>query len=169
MSEIPRIELIIGDANDELASTRRVLERFPDGKGDWRPDNKSRTLGQLAVHVASQPGLGTSIVTTSSLDAAARPPLPTIDTAREMVELFDARAGEFHQAVAAADDKMLDETWSLGAGGRVYIELPKRRALRTMFLNHLIHHRAQIGVYYRLLGVPVPGLYGPTADEPLGM
>ncbi len=160
------ITLVLGDAEGELASTRRVLERFPDGKGDWRPHAKSRTIGQLAAHVAALPGLGIRIVTTEGIDAATRPPLPNLNTVAELVALFDANTRGLRAAIAEADDAMLGESFTLRAGDRVFVSLPKREALRSMFLNHLIHHRAQLGVYFRLLDVPVPVVYGPTADEP---
>jgi uncharacterized damage-inducible protein DinB len=162
-----QLALVLGDAEPELASTRRVLERFPDGKGDWRPHTKSRTIGQLASHVAALPGLGILIVKTEGLDAATRPPLNEVGTAAELLAIFDARTQELRAAMAQVNEGMLDQSWTLGAGGRVFIRLPKRQALRTIFLNHLIHHRAQMGVYYRLLDIPVPILYGPTADEPM--
>jgi uncharacterized damage-inducible protein DinB len=161
------LDLVIGDAENELSSTRRVLERFPDGKGSWRPHTKSRTIGQLAAHVATLPGLGISIVTTDGLDVAARPPLVNVDTAAELVALFDARRSELQAAIAQAGESMLGQSWTIRAGDRVLLSLPKPQALRTVFLNHMIHHRAQLGVYYRLLDVPVPSLYGPTADEPM--
>ena len=161
------VSLVLGDADNELTSTRRVLERFPDGKGDWRPHTKSRTIGQLAAHVATLCGLGTSIIKTDGIDRATRPPLIDANSAAELLALFDARRAEFDAALAEAGDNMLGESWSIRAGDRVLISLPKPAALRSVFLNHLIHHRAQLGVYYRLLDVPVPILYGPTADEPM--
>lgn len=161
------VSLVLGDADNELDSTRRVLERFPDGKGDWRPHTKSRTIGQLAAHVATLSGLGTSIIKTDGIDRSTRPPGIDANSAAELLALFDARRAEFDAALAEAGDNMLGETWSIRAGDRVLISLPKPAALRTVFLNHLIHHRAQLGVYYRLLDVPVPILYGPTADEPM--
>ena len=161
------VSLLLGDADNELTSTRRVLERLPDGKGDWKPHTKSRTLGQLAAHVATLCGLGTSIITTDGIDRSTRPPQIDANSAAELLALFDARRAEFAAALADAGEKMLGETWSIKAGDRVLISLPKPGALRSVFLNHLIHHRAQLGVYYRLLDVPLPILYGPTADESL--
>jgi uncharacterized damage-inducible protein DinB len=161
------LDLVIGDADNELNSTRRVLERYPDGKGSWRPHAKSRTIGHLAAHVATLPGLGYSIVTTNGIDAASRPPLIDVDSAAELLALFDARRAELQSAIAEAGESILGGSWGIRAGDRLLINLPKPQALRTIFLNHMIHHRAQLGVYYRLLDVPVPGLYGPTADEPM--
>jgi uncharacterized damage-inducible protein DinB len=154
------------DLDSEFKSTRKVLERFPEGKADWRPHDKSRTIGQLAAHVAQLPGLGIAIVTQDHLDAGTRPTAPTLSTAAELVEHFDKNVEAFRNAIARLSAEDLDKTWSLGAGGRVFVSGVRRKLLRPMLVNHLIHHRAQLGVYYRLLGVPVPGIYGPTADEP---
>ena len=158
--------ILYNDLDDELAATRKTLERFPDGKGDWRPHEKSRTIGELAAHVAQLPGLGLMILQTDELDAATRPPLPQVNSAAEVLALFESVAGRLRQAVAAADFAALERPWTLRRGDKVFLSRPKRALMRTMLINHLIHHRAQLGVYYRLLGVPVPGIYGPTADEP---
>jgi len=161
------VSLLLGDAKNELDSTRRVLERFPDGKGNWQPHTKSRSLGQLAAHVATLGGRGIMNNTTDGSGRSTRPPQIDANSAAELLALFDARRAEFDAALADAGDNMLGETWSIKAGDRVLISLPKPGALRSVFLNHLIHHRAQLGVYYRLLDVPLPILYGPTADESL--
>ena len=159
------VSLVLGDADNELATTRRVLERFPDGKGDWRPHVKSRTIGQLAAHVATLCGLGTSIIQTDGIDRSTRPPLIDANSAAELLALFDARRAEFDAALAEAGDSILGETWSIKAGDQVLISLPKPAALRRVFMNHMIHHRAQLTVYMRLNDIPVPALYGPSADE----
>ena len=153
------------DLDSELASTRKVLERFPSEKGDWRPHAKSRTIGQLAVHVAQLPGLGISILTQEFLDAFARPAAPELGTAADLVAHFDQNVQAFLDALANSNADDLNKTWSLRAGDRVFVNGPRRMLLRPMIINHLIHHRAQLGVYYRLLDVPVPVIYGPTADE----
>ena len=145
----------------------RILERFPDEKGDWGPHDKSRTIGQLAAHVANLPSLAALILQTDFLDVMQRQPAPLSKTAADLVEFFDGNVALLKKAIdsAAADD--LAKSWSLKAGDRVLITQTKRALLRGMFLSHMIHHRAQLGVYYRLLNVPVPGVYGPTADEPI--
>ena len=153
------------DLDSELASTRKILERFPIGKGDWRPHAKSRTIGQLAVHVAQLPGLGVSILTQEFLDAFARPADPELATAADLVAHFDQNAHALRDALARSSADDLNKTWSLRAGDRVFVNGPRRMLLRPMLINHLIHHRAQLGVYYRLLDIPVPVIYGPTADE----
>ena len=167
-STSPIIATLLCDLDGEIASTRKILERYPDGRGSWQPHTKSRTIGQLAAHVAALPALGTWIITTDTVEATTRPPLPELDKASDLVAFFDARAGEFRKALSSLDDSQLDNKWSLTARGQAFINMPKRQALRIVFMNHMIHHRAQLGVYFRLLDVAVPIVYGPTADEAFG-
>lgn len=155
------------DLDQELATTRRILERFPDDKGDWGPHDKSRTIGQLAAHVANLPGLAGSILSTDYLDVTKRMPAPEKNTAAELVEFFDTQTQFLRKAIADTKPEDLDKSWSLKMGDRVLITQTRRTLLRVMFLSHMIHHRAQLGVYYRLLNVSVPSVYGPTADEPI--
>lgn len=166
-SESTTVASLYSDLDAEFASTRRVLERFPEGKDAWRPHEKSRALGQLAVHVAELVNLGTIILEADELDVAEPRPLPTLGTAAELVEFFGANVERFKSALASATLADLDRPWTLRMKEKVFFTAPKRGLLRSMMINHLIHHRAQLGVYYRLLGVPVPGLYGPSADEPM--
>jgi uncharacterized damage-inducible protein DinB len=158
-------ELLYGDFAQEHASTRRVLQRYPDGKGEWRPHEKSRALAPLATHVADIINRGTTVLETDSMDIIGRQPLPPIDSARGLVEFFDASLARFNAALAASSDGALARPWAIRRGDKVLAEQPRRVMLRTLMMNHLVHHRAQLGVYYRLLGVPVPGVYGPSADE----
>jgi uncharacterized damage-inducible protein DinB len=155
----------LDDMQDELASTRRTLERFPDGRATWRPHAKSRTLAELATHVADIPGLAATIVGTEELDVLARPRREPSTTSAELLERFDGNVTQLRTALSMLDDARLAAEWTLRAGTQVFIRRPRSALLRTMFLSHMIHHRAQLGVYYRLLDVPVPGMYGPTADE----
>lgn len=153
------------DLDDELATTRRMLERYPDGHGTWRPHAKSRTLAQLATHVADLPNRGTTILTTDEVDVAVRTPKPQLDSAADLLAAFDAAAAQARAAVAAASDADLERTWTMRAGDRVLARGPKHALVRRIMLSHMIHHRAQLGDYYRLLDVPVPGMYGPSADD----
>ena len=155
----------LDDMQDELASTRRTLERFPDGRGMWRPHAKSRTLGELATHVADIPGLAATILETEELDALKRPRREPLGTSAELLERFDGNVTQLRTALSAVGDDRLGGSWTMRAGDQVLIRRPRRALLRTMFLSHMIHHRAQLGVYFRLLDVPVPSVYGPTADE----
>ena len=160
-------ELLYADFDAEFATTRRFLERYPVGKDDWRPHPSSRALRALANHVAALPGRGTMILETDELDVATPPPRPELGVAAELVGLFDANVATLRTALAGAELASLEQPWALRLGARVLVQAPKRLLLRTMVMSHLIHHRAQLGVYYRLLGVPVPGAYGPSADEGL--
>lgn len=161
-------ELLFPDFTAEHAATRRLLERVPAGQGEWRPHERSRTLAQLATHVAELPNRGVSILTTDELDAATRAPLVPLSTAAELLAMHDANVARLDAALVHADLAMLSADWVLRRGDQVLIRGPRRVLLRTVMMSHLIHHRAQLGVYFRLLGVPVPGMYGPSADDVAG-
>ena len=155
------------DLDREMASTRRLLERYPLGKGEWRPHDKSRTLSALATHVANIPHHGASILTTAEMDVASRQAQPPKDSAAELLEAFDAGVTRLKAAVASTDAAKLAETWTMRAGPRVLASESRALLMRLMVINHLVHHRAQLGMYLRLLNVPIPGMYGPSADEPV--
>lgn len=155
------------DLDRELASTRRMLERYPAGNGEWRPHEKSRTLSALATHVANIPHHGANILTTAEMDVASRTPQPLKDSAAELLEVFDAGVARLKASVAGTDAAKLREKWTMRAGPRVLASEPRALLMRLMVINHLVHHRAQLGVYLRLLNVPIPGVYGPSADEPV--
>jgi uncharacterized damage-inducible protein DinB len=158
-------QLLYDDFTGEHASTRRILERYPDGRGDWRPHEKSRTLAQLATHVADIVNRGTSVLETDGLDVTNRQPLAPMDSARELVAHFDAAVERFSAALARADYDSLAQPWAMRRGSQALVERPRRVLLRVLMMSHLVHHRGQLGVYYRLLGIPVPGVYGPSADD----
>jgi len=158
-------ELLYADFALEHAATRRHLERYPDGKGDWRPHERSRTLSQLATHVADIVNRGVAILETDGMDVGSRQPVPPMDSARELLAHFEAGLARLTPALAVADLDYLAQPWALRRDGRVLIQHSRRILLRQMMMSHLVHHRAQLGVYYRLLGVPVPGSYGPSADD----
>jgi uncharacterized damage-inducible protein DinB len=158
-------ELLYGDFATEHATTRRFLERYPEGRGDWRPHEKSRTLAQLATHVADIVNRGTMVLETDGMELGSRAPLQPMDSAHALLAHFEGGLARFSIALAAADLDELAQPWALRRDGRVLVEHPRRILLRQMMMSHLTHHRAQLGVYYRLLGVPVPGAYGPSADD----
>jgi uncharacterized damage-inducible protein DinB len=158
-------ELLYGDFPLEHASTRRTLERYPNGKGDWRPHERSRTLSQLATHVADIVNRGVAVLETDGMEVGTRQPVPPLDSASELLAHFEAGLTRLNAALANVDLEYLAQPWALRREGRVLIEHPRRILLRQMMMSHLVHHRAQLGVYYRLLGVPVPGAYGPSADD----
>lgn len=155
----------LDDMDAELASTRRMLERVPDAHAAWRPHEKSKSLSELATHVADTVGLAATILETEELDALQRPQREPLGTSAELLERLDENIARLRTALDAADAERLDAEWTLRAGDRVFVRRPRRALLRVMFLSHMIHHRAQLSVYLRLLEVPVPGMYGPTADE----
>jgi uncharacterized damage-inducible protein DinB len=162
------LEMLYSDFEAEHAATRRLLERFPDAKHDWRPHEHSRTIAELATHVADIPNRAVAILTTSEMEAGTRKPLAPLATAAELLAMHDASVAAQKSALANADLARLSDEWSVRRGDQIMMRGPKYRLLRTLMMSHLVHHRAQLGVYYRLLGVPVPGMYGPSADDLAG-
>lgn len=151
----------------EAAATRRMLERVPEDRLAWKPHEKSMTLGRLAGHIAELPSLFASTLTEDEVDFAAGNYQPFVaSSVAGLLEKFDenvARAAELLRS--HADDENLLKTWRLKSNGQVLFEMPRVAVLRTMALSHIIHHRGQLSVYLRLLDVPLPSVYGPTADE----
>jgi|SRR6516165_9250865 uncharacterized damage-inducible protein DinB len=167
---MPINETILPEFDQEMANTRKVLERVPDGRLDFKPHPKSWSVQQLATHVAQLPSWAVITMTQDSIDIAppGQPPYqaPMAGSQKEMIETFDKHAKEARAAIAAATDQTFFQPWSLLKGGQTMMTMPKAAVLRAFVMNHIIHHRAQLGVYLRLLDVPVPGMYGPSADEP---
>lgn len=158
-------QLLYGDFAAEWAVTRRVLERYPDGQGEWRPHQRSKSLSELATHVADIVNRGTAILETDGMDVGTRGAQSPVDSARDLVASFETGLARFNAALAATDFDRLAQPWAIRHAGRVIAEQPRRVMLRQIMMSHLVHHRAQLGVYYRLLDLPVPGMYGPSADE----
>ncbi len=160
-------EILLQDFDIEIANTRRTLERVPEDKPDFKPHEKSMPMGRLAVHVATLPRFGTTILTTPSLDlSTAKWPDMTFVSRAKLLADFDSLASEARAALAAASDADLAAPWKFSFGDKVISNSPRSFAFRHMFFNHMVHHRAQLGVYLRLNDVPVPGIFGPSADEP---
>ena len=158
-------DLLYGDFRAEHAATRRMLERYPAGKNDWRPHPKSRPLAELATHVADIVNRGTAVLTTDVMEIGARKPLVPLTSAADLLAHFETSLARFNAALATATYEQLEQSWSIRRDGRVLAENPRRIFLRLLMSSHLAHHRAQLGVYYRLLDVAVPGMYGPSADD----
>jgi len=158
-------EALLPEFDQEMTNTRRTLERVPD-KPDFFPHPKSMPLGKLAPHVAELAGFGLSVLDTQQLDfsAGSYKPLP-FESAAQLVRVFDEGAAKVRKVLAATPEKAWTENWKLSFGGNTIFEGSRFLAYREMFLNHLVHHRAQLGVYLRLNDVPVPSIYGPSADE----
>ena len=160
-------ETLLLDFDQEIANTRRTLERIPENDPQWKPHEKSMPIGRLALHVARLPQFGARMLTTDELNFANEkfPALIFESTAHLLTEL-EHTAGEVRSHLAESSDDHLRKPWRLCWGERVIVDAPRMVLYRTMFLNHMVHHRAQLGVYLRLLNLPVPGLFGPSADEP---
>ncbi|MFC4807858.1 DinB family protein [Paenibacillus sp. GCM10023250] len=159
-------ELIIGDVRHELANTRRILERLPEEQLDWRPHAKSMTLGGLTTHLINLLNWQVAILERPDFDLATVPRRrEALTRTADVLAEFDANAAKLEQLLAASDQQSLGEEWTLRSGDRLIMSQPRALALRTVGISHMVHHRAQLGVYLRLLDLPVPGFYGPSADE----
>jgi uncharacterized damage-inducible protein DinB len=160
---------LLPEFDQEMASTRKTLERIPMEKAAWKPHEKSSAMGPLAVHAATIPDWAAVTVEQDSLDfmpVGGEPyQPPKVNTQKELLEVFDHGVAKARAAIAGASDEHLAKPWTLLAGGKVIFTMPRAAVLRSMVMNHLIHHRAQLGVYLRLNDVPVPAIYGPSADE----
>jgi uncharacterized damage-inducible protein DinB len=163
-------EMLLAEFDQEIATTRRLLERVPAQDADWRPHPKSATLGALATHVATIPWWLDVTLTTAELDfsppgGGGPPRPPAFTTVEALLAHFDKNAASGRAALAKATDADFAASWTLKNGGAVIFSLPRAAVVRSFCLSHLIHHRAQLGVYLRLRDVPLPPSYGPTADS----
>lgn len=167
MTAMSIAEILLVDFDTEIAGTRKTLERIPEHDPQWKPHDKSMPIGRLALHVARLPDFCSAILTQPGVDLAnwKFPPLVFESTAQLISEL-ERSAAEAKANLQKSSDEDLKANWRLAFGERVIAEGPRMALYRTMFLNHMVHHRAQLGVYLRLQGIPVPGLFGPSADEP---
>jgi uncharacterized damage-inducible protein DinB len=149
--------------DQEMASTRRVLERVPTDKGEWKPHPKSFPIGHLAQLIAGMPGWSATIARGENIDLSKGPGY-SFEPTEKLLATFDRNVADTKAAVGAMSEADLDKPWSLVAGGRPVMTLPRREVLRQN-MGHLSHHRGQMTVYLRLLDIPVPAVYGPTADD----
>ncbi len=162
-------DTILAEFDMEMDATRRTLDRVPDDKFGWKPHEKCGTLAWMAGHIAQIPQWGSIVMKQESLDLAPPggsgyvPPKPS--NRKEVLDAFDKNRAEARAALAAGDDATYGKPWALLMTGRQLFSEPRAAVLRRMVLNHLIHHRGQLTMYLRLLNVPVPALYGPSADE----
>jgi len=154
----------------EMAATRRVLERVPSDKLEWQPHDKSYTVRQLAGHLSQMPGWTGMTLNAPELDVnppgGADWPQPEIGSTEDILALFDQNQAQGREVLAGAADSVFAEDWAFKNAGETLWSAPKGSVLRRFVLNHMIHHRAQLTVYLRLLDVPLPQVFGPTADEP---
>jgi uncharacterized damage-inducible protein DinB len=164
---MPLVDALLPEFDHEMTTTRKALERVPEDRFDWKPHAKSFSLGALATHLANLPTWGTETLTRSEIDLPAVPPAPgTLPSKTELIAAFDRNVAAARAAMTGKTDAELQAIWSLKRGGKTLFSMPKTAVMRSFVLSHMIHHRAQLGVYLRLLDVPVPATYGPTADEP---
>ena len=165
---MPIAQALLPEFDHEMATTRSLLERVPEDRGGFKPHARSTALGALAAHIANLTGLGARIVSLTEVDM--NPPggpaftPPQFSTTAALLETFDANVAKSREAIAGASDEALMETWTLRNGGNTIFAMPRAAVLRTMLMNHMIHHRGQLSVYLRLNEVPLPSIYGPTAD-----
>lgn len=162
-------EALLQEYDQEMANTRKTLERVPDGKFDWKPHPKSGSFGWLAGHVANIPGWASITVKETGFDMAPNgvpmQPPPPPKSRKELLELFDKNVADARAAIAGASEADLKANWSLLQNGKALMTMPRSVCLRSFVMNHLVHHRAQLGVYLRLNDIAVPSIYGPSADE----
>ena len=153
----------------EMPNTRKTLERIPKNF-DWKPHSKSMTMGRLSQHLAELPHWAVEAVKVDELDLAPpggppHQPPPPMTSAAQILETFDKNVSDAKAALASTSDEHLMQPWSLKMGGKTVLTLPRVAVIRNFVLNHNVHHRAQLGVYLRLNDIPVPSVYGPSADE----
>ena len=161
-------DALLPEFDHEMATTRRLLERLPEAEFAWKPHDRSMALGQLAGHIANLPQwcsatLASTVFDLDALPADARPQLPASRAA--VLEEFDGKVAAARGQLTSTTDAEFMTPWTLKKGGQEVFTLPRISAIRSFVMNHLIHHRGQLSVYLRLKDVPLPSIYGPTADE----
>ncbi len=159
------VDGLLAELEQEATTTRRVLERVPEGHLSWKPHPKSMSLGQLALHIATVPG---NVAELAAMDTIPEPPAfvqPEAASTAELVPALTASVAKARHHLGGLDDAAMHAPWRLMSGGRELMVMPRVALARAIMLNHWYHHRGQLLVYLRLLNVPVPSVYGPTADE----
>lgn len=162
-------EMLLLDFDPEMTNTRKLLERVPEEKADYKPHEKSFAIGKLAMHVATLPKFGHIILKTPGMDMKDPKqsfPDNTFRGRDALLQTFAQTSAECRADLASLSDDAFQEHWKFQFGDHVIANVSRLQSYRTMFFNHLLHHRAQLTVYLRLNDIPVPGLYGPSADEP---
>ncbi len=158
-------DALLPEFDHEMAVTRKVLSRVPDDKLGWKPHPKSMTFGRLATHVAEIPGWVKETLTTDGIDIGADYKPTDLTSRAELLETFEKMVAVARSLIESTPDAQYFTPWTLRAGGQEVFTMPKAAVYRSFVLSHLIHHRAQLAVYLRLNDVPVPSIYGPSADE----
>lgn len=162
-------DIFLPEFDSEMKSTRKMLERVPEGKPDYKPHEKSMALGKLAAHIAQLPEFAVQIVELPSLDFGNSKMKPLVmESRQQLLAAFDSIVDRARKAIENATDEDWQQKWKLSFQGQQILEQPRFIVYRAMFLNHLVHHRAQLGVYLRLNEIPLPSIYGPSADDKMG-
>ena len=159
------IDGMLQELEQEAQTTRRVLERVPNDKLNWRPHEKSRTLGELALHIAIVPGSVAEFVAAESPVQAPQFTDPVPKQASELIPALEESIAKAKKLLSGMDDEALNATWRMMQGDREILAIPRVAMLRSIMLNHWYHHRGQLSVYLRELDIPIPSIYGPSADE----
>jgi uncharacterized damage-inducible protein DinB len=163
---MPLKDSLITELKNEAASTKKMLERVPIEKASWKPHEKSMTLGRLATHVADIPHWISDIIQIDDYDFGARGFSSHVASSHEeLMNIYQERLEKAIADLQTMDDESFNKKWIVRRGDQVIFSIPKKAAIRSWGLNHFVHHRGQLSVYLRLLDVPVPGMYGPSADE----
>jgi len=158
-------ETLLPEFDEEMSNTRKLLACVPDGKFDYQPHEKSMTLGRLASHVAEMPSWAAYTLDNETLDLPADTKPRVAGSRAELLEMFDKSVPEAREKIAAASDEEWRKIWTLKIGDKAVLSMPRSTVMRSMVMNHLVHHRAQLGVFLRLNDIMFPGMYGPSADE----
>lgn len=161
---MPIVDSILMELDQEAATTRRVLERVPEKSLSWRPHNKSMSLGQLAMHVATTPGGVAQMAALESMEVPKFSQTAATSVA-ELLTSLDSSVAKAKEILSKMSDAQVVAPWSLKRGAQTVMTIPRIGVIRTIMLNHWYHHRGQLSVYLRLLDVPLPSIYGPSADE----
>jgi uncharacterized damage-inducible protein DinB len=162
---MPIIDSLLQELEQEAQTTKRVLERVPGAQLGWKPHPKSMSLGQLALHIATVPGSVAELAAKPGIDAPPVFDQPSAQTTAELIPALDQSIARAKAVLAGLTDQQAMETWTLKNGGQVVMAMPRAAFLRAIMLNHWYHHRGQLSVYLRELNVPLPSIYGPSADE----
>lgn len=156
---------LLPEFDEEMKNTRKILECVPDGKFDYKPHPKSMELGYLATHVAQLPDWGKTTLTTEVLEIGPDFKPSNLKTKAELLAVFDKGVKETREKIETATDADWQVNWEFKYDGKTMLSMPRSAVMRSVVMNHLIHHRAQLGVYLRLNEIAIPGMYGPSADE----
>ncbi len=159
------VDALLPEYDHEISTTRKLLERVPEDRLDWKPHAKSSSLGQLAQHVATIPMWGEMTVKRAELDLGVTPRPDPVTTRAGLLAMFEANAAATRAALAATSDAEMMAPWTLKNSGQTIFSMPKAAVWRSFVMSHLIHHRGQLSVYLRMNDQPLPSIYGPSADE----